>query len=129
MKFRKKPVVIEAVQYTGVAAGERILAWTAGTATSAFLADKVPSDGPTFDMEMTLRVRTLESGGGSHIVGPGDWVIRGVSGEHYPCKPDIFEATYEPAETHSTTSVNITAVASDGTAVGLHILPTFFITR
>lgn len=40
-------------------------------------------------------VKTLEGG---HIVTPGDWIITGVKGEHYPCKPDIFEATYEPAE-------------------------------
>jgi len=40
-------------------------------------------------------IDTLEGG---HIVCPGDWIITGVKGEHYPCKPDIFEATYEPAE-------------------------------
>jgi hypothetical protein len=34
---------------------------------------------------------------GGHIVCPGDWIITGVKGEHYPCKPDIFESTYEPA--------------------------------
>lgn len=94
MKFRKKPVVIEALQYTSKEDGLRIIAWTQGTTTPAFLADHVPSDGAGFGM--TLRVRTLESGGGSHVVAPGDWVIRGVSGEHYPCKPDIFQATYEP---------------------------------
>jgi len=35
---------------------------------------------------------------GGHIVTPGDWIITGVAGEHYPCKPDIFELTYESAE-------------------------------
>ena len=40
-------------------------------------------------------IDTLEGG---HIVCPGDWIITGVKGEHYPCKPDIFEATYEPVE-------------------------------
>lgn len=40
-------------------------------------------------------IDTLEGG---HTVCPGDWVITGAAGEHYPCKPDIFEATYEPAE-------------------------------
>ena len=40
-------------------------------------------------------IDTLEGG---HIVCPGDWVITGVKGEHYPCKPDIFEATYEPVD-------------------------------
>ena len=40
-------------------------------------------------------IDTLE---GPHIVTPGDWIITGVKGEHYPCKPDIFAETYEPAE-------------------------------
>lgn len=40
-------------------------------------------------------IDTLEGG---HVVCPGDWIITGVAGEHYPCKPDIFEATYEPAK-------------------------------
>jgi hypothetical protein len=40
-------------------------------------------------------IPTLE---GNHIVCPGDWIITGVKGEHYPCKPDIFKATYEPVE-------------------------------
>lgn len=40
-------------------------------------------------------IDTLEGG---HIVCPGDWIITGVQGEHYPCKPDIFEMTYEVAE-------------------------------
>lgn len=40
-------------------------------------------------------IDTLEGG---HIVCPGDWIITGVKGENYPCKPDIFEMTYEPVE-------------------------------
>ena len=40
-------------------------------------------------------IDTLE---GAHYVTPGDWIITGVKGEHYPCKPDIFEATYERVE-------------------------------
>lgn len=96
MKFRKRPVIVEAVQYTDEASAEQIIAWTKGTATPAFWADPLPSEhgGPP----MTLRVKTLESGDGSHIVGVGDFVIRGVSGEHYPCKADIFAATYEPVD-------------------------------
>lgn len=42
----------------------------------------------------TLEIRTLE---GTMTASEGDWIIRGVKGELYPCKPDIFEATYEPA--------------------------------
>lgn len=40
-------------------------------------------------------IETLE---GHHEVTPGDWIITGVKGEHYPCKPDIFAATYDPAD-------------------------------
>lgn len=43
-------------------------------------------------------IDTLEGG---HIVCPGDWIITGVAGEHYPCKPKIFAATYEPVTTHN----------------------------
>lgn len=41
-----------------------------------------------------LWIKTLEGG---HIASPGDWIIRGVKGEFYPCKPDIFASTYDPA--------------------------------
>jgi hypothetical protein len=47
----------------------------------------------TYGDEPSLRIRTLE---GVMTASPGDWVIRGVAGEFYPCKPDIFSATYEP---------------------------------
>jgi hypothetical protein len=74
MKFRKKPVVIEAVQWFKDGDHPVVLnnAW----------------HGKPY-------IQTLE---GDHIVTPGDWIITGVKGEHYPCKPDIFEATYERAE-------------------------------
>lgn len=92
-KYRKRPVVIEAVQFTedmvranvfyGRALPEgvyltraqwhedrRLISWRAG-------------------------IKTLE---GVMEVSDGDWIITGVKGERYPCKPDIFEQTYEPAE-------------------------------
>ena len=74
MKFRKKPVVIEATQWF--------------------------KDGDHPAVKMTNGgkdpiIQTLE---GPHFVTPGDWIITGVKGEHYPCKPDIFEATYERVE-------------------------------
>lgn len=83
MKFRKKPVVIDAVQWTGNNRQD--------------LIDFIPEDmiltpigvGEPFD------VGTLE---GKHIASVGDFIIRGVKGEYYPCKPDIFAATYEDAE-------------------------------
>ena len=83
--FRKKPVVIEAWQ-TGQDYDEdcAILGWCDGRAVGA-------DDGVG---NAIIAIDTLE---GTMLVEPGDWVIRGVKGEFYPCKPDIFEATYEPA--------------------------------
>jgi hypothetical protein len=88
--FRKKPVVIEAVQFTGPDSYLEILDWmkTSGNA-HALLAGETASSTPR------MLVHTLE---GTMAADPGDWIIRGVKGEFYPCKPDIFEATYEPAE-------------------------------
>jgi hypothetical protein len=82
-RYRKKPVVIEAVQWTGKNLGE----------VAAFCGNAL---GPIERrMDYKLKVRTLESGEGYHEVDDDDWIIRGVKGEIYPCKPDIFEATYE----------------------------------
>jgi len=81
-QFRKKPVVIEAVQWDGSIDGALdIVMW---------------SRSPTLKYSTTngFSVDTLE---GVMLVTEGDWVIRGVKGEFYPCKPDIFAATYEPA--------------------------------
>ena len=86
MKYRKKPVVIEAYQ--------------------------VPPEGEDCPEEMVAFLRSSECEieslwGGSILIhtlegtmtaGPKDWIIRGVKGEFYPCKPDIFEATYEPMD-------------------------------
>lgn len=93
MKYRKKPVVIEAVQYTGANVNEiRIFVGqvleTNLESETAYLAGK---GAPVF----SLTIPTLE---GDHKAMPGDYIIKGVKGEFYPCKPDIFEMTYEPAE-------------------------------
>lgn len=89
MKFRKKPIEVEAVQYDGTPLScHQIVSFTSNSNTPAFLAPKRPH-APGF----VLTIRTRE---GVMAVSPGDWVIRGVAGEHYPCKPDIFAATYEP---------------------------------
>jgi len=88
MFFRKKPVVIEARQATGTPESNReIIDWTRGSKTPA-------SMGKNADGVVQLSITTLE---GAHWVTPRDWVIKGVGGEFYPCKPDIFEKTYEPA--------------------------------
>lgn len=80
-KFRKKPVVIEAVQFDPNKAPwpEGVIAWE--------------THGPRpRDMSWGY-IETLE---GKMSVIAGDWIITGIKGEKYPCKPDIFEATYEP---------------------------------
>ena len=77
-KFRKKPVVIEAVQYTGNNADE-VLKFI-GDAREAHAVD----DG--------IVIKTLE---GDHKASPNDWIIKGTAGEFYPCKPDIFAEIYE----------------------------------
>lgn len=82
MRFRKKPVVIEATQW--FKDGDH----PAVTGLPRWHQDYVWGDKRGW-------VNTLEGG---HIVNPGDWIITGVKGEHYPCKPDIFEATYERVE-------------------------------
>lgn len=88
LRWRKKPVVIEAKQATGTPESNReIIDWTRGSSTPASM-DKNAEGRPQ------LSIATLE---GAHWVTPGDWIIRGSKGEHYPCKEDIFAATYEPA--------------------------------
>ena len=79
-KYRKKPVVIEAWQWTPHDKGEEIPMWLV---MSNY--ELGPEDG--------LLIKTLE---GTMRADPGDWIIRGVKGELYPCKPDIFAATYDP---------------------------------
>jgi len=86
MKFRKKPVVIEAIQWDGTWEDvSRIKEFTNGAAFERHDLDGKRS---------YLYIKTLE---GEHIASPKDWIIKGVQGEFYPCKPDIFDATYEPA--------------------------------
>jgi len=79
MKYRKKPVVIEATQWFKM------------------------GDHPVVEALLSHDPERVNYGwvqtlGGGHVVTPGDWIITGVKGEHYPCKPDIFEATYERVE-------------------------------
>lgn len=82
MKFRKKPVVIEAFEYRS---GEQ----------RSEVAQDVVEGRVRYTEEGTMLIHTLE---GVMEARPGDWIIRGVKGELYPCKPEIFVATYEPAE-------------------------------
>ena len=89
MKFRKRPVEIEAVRYTGDNADD-VKAFI-GHAT----VEQKALPGPGRGMTEGIVIRTLE---GDMKASVGDWIIRGVQGEFYPCKPDIFEATYEPVD-------------------------------
>lgn len=99
MKFRKKPVVIEAVQVQTVDINDKLDVepglfkerpdWLMDPNNGCHVFQKGGSDWAH------IAINTLE---GTMEAGPGDWIIRGVKGELYPCKPDIFEATYEAAE-------------------------------
>lgn len=120
-KYRKKPVVVEANRWfkngdhpldysrthTGCKHGdwrefspeERRAAGWEGDVVRYFNHPEVPGARICLHCGVTMRhhgwIDTLEGG---HTVCPGDWIITGVKGEHYPCKHDIFEATYEPVE-------------------------------
>lgn len=90
MKFRKKPVVIEAFQW-----------WPGKEFPMPEFSELNPlalMDGPEGQVTMyddrKLVIKTLE---GEIKASPGDWIIKGVNGEFYPCKPDIFAKTYEEA--------------------------------
>lgn len=121
MKYRKKPVVIEAKQwfkngdhpqdYAKDIHGyheEKPHTWTGGEAKALGWEGQIVRyyRSPAINGQYVCKhcgrimhvhgwIDTLEGG---HIVCPGDWIITGVQGENYPCKPDIFAATYEVAE-------------------------------
>ena len=117
--FRKKPVVVEARQFCGGGAGPEggptadatshthaIYQWIERNTLGSFEPLDViegrkpwPASGVSIDpRDGRMVIATLEGG---HWVNLFDWVIKGVKGEFYPCKPDIFEATYERVETPS----------------------------
>lgn len=89
-KYRKRPVVIEAFQWTG---GQD------QTEDQEWCVAKIDNGDIYFDRvgttQCVMRIRTLE---GVMTASAGDWIIRGVNGEVYPCKPDIFAKTYEPVD-------------------------------
>ncbi len=114
-KYRKKPVEIEARQFLGGGAGKHpanvhatgeahaIYQWIERNTLGSFdCVSRIngelpwPKSGVSIDpRDGRMVIATLEGG---HWVNLGDWIIRGVQGEFYPCKPDIFEATYEQIE-------------------------------
>ncbi len=84
MKYRKKPIIIEAVQWNGENA-EEVAKLSNGSRELEFCDDFI-EDKPE------VKIKTLE---GTMTANKNDWIIKGINGELYPCKPDIFEATYE----------------------------------
>jgi len=85
MKFRKKPVVVDAMRWTGSNHFE-LMRWAESLGIEArWHFDSLP--------EPEVQITTLE---GVMRASVGDWIVVGVKGEQYPCKPDVFEATYEP---------------------------------
>lgn len=92
MKYRKKPVVIEAMQFTYPPT--EMLEWFC-PALKNFRKARHPGAKAEAD------IVTLEDGSdgrAKHVATEGDWIVKGVQGEFYACKPDIFEATYEAVE-------------------------------
>lgn len=91
MKFRKKAVVIEAFKWTG---------GPDQTEDPVWIIEAMKSGTVRFEnigtSECVLMIDTLE---GTHKANQGDYIIQGVKGELYPCKPDIFEMTYDKVET------------------------------
>ena len=88
-KYKKKPIIIEAVQWTGINLKE----------IKSFVGDSLDynykTHGDSSDLSnIEVKIKTLE---GDHIASIGDYIIKGVNGEFYPCKPDIFKKTYESA--------------------------------
>lgn len=98
-RYTKKPVTIEAMLYgPSPAEGMEVYHWVEENTVGSYDTNNpdapVPASGVSIDAGTgCMVIATLE---GEMHVSPGDWVIRGIHGEFYPCKPEIFEATYEP---------------------------------
>jgi hypothetical protein len=92
MKFRKKPVVIDAVQFIYDSENIGTLKDFCGTALGTIMKKNGVAEAEIGTLEDGVHLTV------KHIATEGDWIIRGVQGEYYACKPDIFEATYERAE-------------------------------
>ena len=92
-RWRQKPVVVEAVQWDGTAEGATpIIDWILeNDGTANYYGPGKWDNGES--RASYIKVQTLE---GRMLVGKSDWVIRGIKGGFFPCKPDIFERIYEP---------------------------------
>lgn len=103
-KYSKKPVVVEVMRLEGTNGDmHAVYQWIERNTLGSFEPLDViegrkpyPASGVSIDpRDGRLIISTLE---GLHWANPGDWIIRGVQGEFYPCKPDIFDVTYEAAD-------------------------------
>ena len=92
MRFRKRPVVVEAWRWRGDVNDDNFPEWVKRYKSNN---SRGATSFITLQKDKTLLIPTLE---GDHTASIGDWIIRGVKGEVYPCKPDIFAATYEEAD-------------------------------
>jgi hypothetical protein len=95
MKFRKKPVVIEATQW--MKEGDHpfvMMCWFDALGKVRW----APGDSEAINIYGCIKKPAIATLEGWHAVTPGDYIITGIKGEHYPCKPDIFWATYEAVE-------------------------------
>lgn len=97
MKYRKKPVVIDAVQWTGTNKREIFDFLINGNCPEEYMTSDFPIVSDNFYIDNWkvpggFVIKTLE---GEHLANIGDYIIRGVCGEFYPCKPDIFRKTYD----------------------------------
>jgi len=92
-KFRKKPAIIEAVRYTGNN-GRELHQWSNGAVVDSPVLE--PSEhNPTGDY---VQIKTIDTKDSYATAIVGDWVCKGIKGEFYPCKNEIFMELYEPAE-------------------------------
>ena len=90
MRYRKKPVVVEAFKWTGGPDQTEDPEWSVAAVQNGTI--RFHDAGSPF---VKMIISTLE---GEMIARRGDYIIKGIQGEIYPCKPDIFEATYDPVE-------------------------------
>lgn len=93
MKYRKKPVVIEAVQWNGtMASTKKVIEFMGDKIHDDFITQEKFYDHCNIVEKTGIQIKTLE---GIMTASINDFIIKGVNGEFYPCKPDIFEKTYE----------------------------------
>ena len=108
-QYRKKPIVIEAIQFDG---------WN-WKECMQFMSDKDLAFTDDLTRKENLKIDTLE---GTMIANVGDYILRGVKGEFYPCKPDVFAATYEPVEP----TTNCSKLGSKFAIDKIKLTPTYF---